>query len=232
MVARRDLSAPPGRQLADIVSGLRAEQAQSKTGAAGVTDYGETGDVRWTRPDAPEFTVSIRDIDGDLQDAQGRIEDAEGDLAEAQARVDTALDAEGHIREDEILRNATLLGDTVVEQINVTGKLIGKDGVFTGTVDFENVNVTGLQLVEKLEANSISADLIEGGHFTGETFEGGSFVGGEFRTSDDLPGRVTLADDAYINSTTGGAHPGIRVEPLDTSDMARPPGIGPGDQGL
>ena len=62
--------------------------------------------------------------------------------------------------------------------------------------------------------------------------EGGEFVGGEFRTSDTLPGRVTLADDAYINSTTGGAHPGIRVEPLDTSDMARPPGIGPGDRGL
>src|SRR5699024_825292 len=108
----------------------------------------------------------------------------------------------------------------------------GTDGVVTGTVDFENVNVTGLQLVEKLEANSISADKIEGGAFTGESFTGGTFVGGEFRTSDTLPGRVTLADDAYINSTTGGAHPGIRVEPLDTSDMARPPGIGPGDRGL
>src|SRR5699024_4044559 len=87
-------------------------------------------------------------------------------------------------------------------------------------------------LVEKLEANSISADLIEGGHFTGETFEGGSFVGGEFRTSDTLPGQVTLADDAYINSSTGVAHPGIRLEPLDTSTMARPPGIGPGDLGV
>src|SRR5699024_4228203 len=87
------------------------------------------------------------------------------------------------VSEEAILNHATLIGDTVVEDINVTGKLIGTDGVFTGTVDFENVNVTGLQLVEKLEANSISADLIEGGHFTGETFEGGSFVGGEFRTS-------------------------------------------------
>ena len=87
MVARRDLNAPPGKQLADIVSGLRAEQAQSKTGAAGVTDYGETGDVRWTRPDAPEFTVSIRDIDGDLQDARGRIDEAKAESAEALARV-------------------------------------------------------------------------------------------------------------------------------------------------
>ena len=62
--------------------------------------------------------------------------------------------------------------------------------------------------------------------------EGGEFVGGEFRTSDQLPGQVTLANDAYINSTTGVAHPGIRVEPLDTSAMVRPPGIGPGDLGL
>ena len=60
----------------------------------------------------------------------------------------------------------------------------------------------------------------------------GVFVGGEFRTSDTLPGQVILADDAYINSSTGVAHPGIRVEPLDTSDMVRPPGIGPGDLGL
>ena len=85
---------------------------------------------------------------------------------------------------------------------------------------------------EKIAAEGIIANVIQGGAFTGETFEGGSFVGGEFRTSDTLPGRVTLADDAYINSTTGGAHPGIRVEPLDPSDMARPPGIGPGDRGL
>ena len=70
---------------------------------------------------------------------------------------------------------------------------------------------------------------VETAHIQGE---GGEFVGGEFRTSDTLPGQVTLADDAYINSTTGGAHPGIRVEPLDTSDMVRPPGIGPGDRGL
>ena len=85
---------------------------------------------------------------------------------------------------------------------------------------------------EKIAAEGIIANVIQGGSFVGETFEGGSFVGGEFRTSDTLPGRVTLADDAYINSSSGGAHPGIRVEPLDTSDMARPPGIGPGDRGL
>src|SRR5699024_4688753 len=53
------------------------------------------------------------------------------------------------VSEEAILNHATLIGQTVVDDINVQGKLIGTDGVFTGTVDFENVNVTGLQLVEK-----------------------------------------------------------------------------------
>src|SRR5699024_575144 len=136
------------------------------------------------------------------------------------------------VSEEAILNHATLIGQTVVDDINVQGKLIGTDGVFTGTVDFENVNVTGLQLVEKLEANSISADLIEGGHFTGETFEGGSFVGGEFRTSDNLPGQVRLADDALstnIGTTTG---PGIRLVPEDATGFEYMPGIGPSTAGL
>src|SRR5699024_5094134 len=137
------------------------------------------------------------------------------------------------VSEEAILNHATLIGDTVVDNINVTGKLIGTDGVFTGTVDFENVNVTGLQLVEKLEANSISADLIEGGHFTGETFEGGSFVGGEFRTRDNLPGQVRLADDADVTHLDGGGvFPGLRITPADASDFSHLPGVGPGEHGL
>src|SRR5699024_8946315 len=137
------------------------------------------------------------------------------------------------VTEEAILNHATLIGDTVVDNINVTGKLIGTDGVFTGTVDFENVNVTGTQLVEKLEANSISADLIEGGRFTGETFEGGSFVGGEFRTSDNLPGQVRRADAASVTHIDGGGvFPGRRITPADASDFSHLPAIGPGEHGL
>ena len=84
------------------------------------------------------------------------------------------------VTEEAILNHATLIGQTVVDDINVQGKLIGRDGVFTGTVDFENVNVTGTQIVNKLGAKSISADKIEGGSFSGETFTGGTFSGGLF----------------------------------------------------
>ena len=84
------------------------------------------------------------------------------------------------VTEEAILNHATLIGQTVVDDINIQGKLIGRDGVFTGTVDFENVTVTGTQIVNKLGANSISADKISGGSFSGNTFTGGSFEGASF----------------------------------------------------
>ena len=84
------------------------------------------------------------------------------------------------VTEEAILNHATLIGQTVVDDINVQGKLIGRDGVFTGTVDFENVTVTGTQIVNKLGAKSIAAEKIEGGSFSGETFTGGTFSGGLF----------------------------------------------------
>ena len=97
------------------------------------------------------------------------------------------------VTEEAILNHATLIGQTVVDDINIQGKLIGRDGTFTGTVDFENVNVTGTQLVNKLGANSISAEMVQGGSFVGKTFEGGLFVGGIIATS-------------MMASTTGGLH--------------------------
>ena len=206
MVQYRDLNAPPSRMLADVVADMKAQERQSKTGDAGVKDLGESGDVVWPRPDGTP--VSVRDVDLDLADARQRIEDAEGDLAGAQARIDTALDAEGHVREDEILRNATLLGETVVEQINVTDKLVGTDGVFTGTVDFANVNVTG-----ELLANEISGE-----HIYGTVIEGG-----EVRTgTDESRGKFLLGDEAYVNPEDGHVTPGLRFTPPNSTHIHQP----------
>ena len=55
--------------------------------------------------------------------------------------------------------------------------------------------------------------------------EGGEFVGGEFRTSDQLPGRVRIADDAFTYS--GRTLPGIEIIPEDTRSTVRPAGLGP-----
>ena len=149
----------------------------------------------------------------------------------------------GQWRWDGAAWQAVTLTDAVIAGIDLS-KLVGNGGlsevvankmftdIFTANKITSQEIAAGSITTEKIAAEGIIANVIQGGAFTGETFEGGSFVGGEFRTSDTLPGRVTLADDAYINSTTGVAHPGIRVEPLDASGMVRPPGIGPGDRGL
>lgn len=65
------------------------------------------------------------------------------------------------VTDEAILNHATLLGTTVVEQINVQGKIIGVDGVFTGTVDFANLNVTGEAILAEIAANSIDASKID-----------------------------------------------------------------------
>lgn len=86
---------------------------------------------------------------------------------------------------------------------------------------------------ENLAAGAILADKISGGAFTGETFHGGTFTGGLFQTDDDLPGKVEFANDAYITHLNGGGtFPGLRVTPIDTSNMEYPAGIGPGNAGL
>lgn len=93
MVQRRNLNKPPARQLADVVAGIREKQDQQRTGSHGVKDMGN-GNIVWTRPEAPEVEVSIRDIDGDLQAAQGRIDEAKADSAEA---LDRATDAKTEV---------------------------------------------------------------------------------------------------------------------------------------
>src|SRR5699024_9945996 len=84
-----------------------------------------------------------------------------------------------------------------------------------------------------IAAEGITADVIQGGSFVGETFEGGSFEGGLFKTTDGLPGQVELANDGYITHLDGGgAFPGLRITPINTSNMEYPGGIGPSTNGL
>ena len=91
----------------------------------------------------------------------------------------------------------------------------------------------GAVTAENLAAGAIRADNIEGGSFVGETFEGGSFTGGLFKTSEALPGQVQLSDDAYVTHFDGGGtYPGLRIVPIDTSQMNLPAAIGPSANGL
>ena len=105
----------------------------------------------------------------------------------------------------------TVPGDVLAENIMASG------GIIAGDPDGARVELTDQGLVS-YDATGTETASISG--------EGGEFVGGKFRTSDTLPGQVALADDAYVDSAGGTRRPGISVIPVDTSNMATPPGIG------
>ncbi|MFE5777072.1 hypothetical protein [Brachybacterium sp. NPDC056505] len=243
MVKRLNLNPDQATAMADLMGKLSAAARAKDTPTAGVKDLGTAGDVTWTRPDGTAG-VSIRDVDADLADARGRLSDAEGTIADAAERITDAQEtadatkarlddpsadlAEAIVQamttetkflvvtDEAILNHATLLGETVVDQINVRDKLIGTDGVFTGTVDFANINVTG----DVLAAN------ISGEHLYGTVVEGGLI-----KTTDGLQGQVELADDGYVDAD-GTKYPGVRITPVDTSGVSVKPAIGPNGYGL
>ena len=112
------------------------------------------------------------------------------------------------VTEEAILNHATLIGQTVVDDINVQGKLIGTDGVFTGTVDFENINVT----------DEVLASRISGEHIYGTVIEGG-----EVRTgTDESRGKFLLGDGAYVNPEDGYVTPGLRFTPPNSTHVHQP----------
>lgn len=76
------------------------------------------------------------------------------------------------VTDSAILNHATLIGQTVVDDINVQGKLIGTDGVFTGTVDFENINVEDSVLAERISGEHLYGTIIEGGSLEASSDDG------------------------------------------------------------
>ena len=100
--------------------------------------------------------------------------------------------------------------------------------IFTANKITSQEIAAGSITTEKIAAEGIVADVIQGGAFTGESFTGGTFTGGLFKTSDNLPGQVEFADDAYMPSwgAVGQTYPGLRVNPIDASTTSVPAGIG------
>lgn len=178
---------------------------------------------------AGEMTVAAIDGDGNLAEGSvgstqilpgavktGNIEFT-GTLAGKVAQFMSVSAKEAVITGGLTANAATLIGQTVVDDINVQGKLIGRDGVFTGTVDFENINVSDQVLAERLAGEHIYGTVIEGG---------------EIRTTDGLPGQVILSDEGYVEPGDQTRRPGIRIIPLDTSELVTPPGMGPNENGF
>ena len=174
-----------------------------------LTSVWQWGGAVWEEMPLDTTLIPLLDIGsgtfGDLEGSRLTVNDL---LA---ARIVQAMDLETKklvVTEQAILNHATLIGQTVVDDINVQGKLIGRDGTFTGTVDFENVNVTG-----ELLANEISGE-----HIYGTVIEGG-----EVRTgTDETRGKFLLGDGAYVNPEDGYVTPGLRFTPPNSTHVHQP----------
>ena len=155
------------------------------------------GAVRFSEPSVIPMTGAVLIEDGAITTPKLTVTE---DMSAAIVNSMTVNTKKLVVTEEAILQHAKLLGTTIVEDINVTGKLIGKDGVFTGTVDFANINVTGTQIVNKLGANSISADKISGGSFSGKTFSGGLFKGTRVEATNSSGQGAILVPDTTAGS--------------------------------
>lgn len=111
----------------------------------------------------------------------------------------------------------TVPGDVLAENIMASGGLIAGDP-------------DGARVV--IDAEGVVAFDGSGTETAQITGEGGEFVGGSFRTSDNLPGQVLLADDAYVDAGSQNTYPGIRITPPDMSELVSPPGMGPNANGF
>lgn len=118
-----------------------------------------------------ESAIRIDDANVVLEEADQRIVDAsktaelarlelgEGDPSEAVAeKLAASVGMFSHlvVTESAILNHTTLLGTTVAEELNVTGQLIGRDAIFTGTIDVAQLNVT-----EQMSSTLVSAMTVE-----------------------------------------------------------------------
>lgn len=80
-----------------------------------------------------------------------------GDLA---AAVVNAMDANVKrlvVTEDALLNNATFLGTTVADQLNVTKRLVARDAIVNGTLDVAQLNVTSAMSAEIVKAMSLES---------------------------------------------------------------------------
>ena len=95
----RDLNARPKEALRATVDRLREEARSSKTGASGVKDLGEHGDVVWPGSDADgapvqksvkRFQVELDDTTAQAESLAEKLRLAEEIIAQEQARLDAA----------------------------------------------------------------------------------------------------------------------------------------------
>lgn len=205
--------------IADAVRKATVEQARLDQAEANLDQMGRNLLAAGGRISANETALAdsqkrLESAETAVQKAQEDLEDGSG-LAAKVAGFLTVSAMTGVFTESLTAQDATLLGATVADTLNVTGMLRGRDAILDGTVDVAQLNVTG-----EMSAKIISTATLQArqGFFTeGLTAQDaallGTTVAENLVVTDAFSARVVNAmtaqtkqlvvtDDAILNKAT------------------------------
>ena len=229
MAQYRDLNAPPQQTFAEIVAAMQDQAKSSKTGASGVKDLGETGDIIWPRWDGGE--ESVREVGENVEAARASIAELNDViLPELSDELDTArtdlqqkLDA-ANARIDDIIVDGGGAGNFTTYSINepstagtgdgdqwfrvVNGEVIGQwrwDGAAWVPVTLTDAIIAGIDLSKLVSNGNLSevvANKIWADLFTANKITTQELAAGAV-TAENLAAGAIRADEIVGGSFTG-----------------------------
>ena len=183
----RDLNSPPSQSMLEIVRSLKAKQDEQKTGAHGVKDLGENGDVTWNVIDP----VTGEPLEKSMRERVEALDGLDADLTDLNENILPSI------------QDGTYIGDEAITARTIAAHSIGADKIIA--------NEIGAAVGNFVEIN---AEQISGGSIAGETITGGTFVGGEIRTTADpqSTGGVVIGGDGGLEAYGPG---GVKTVDID-----------------
>ena len=229
MAQYRDLNAPPQQTFAEIVAAMQDQAKSSKTGASGVKDLGETGDIVWPRWEGGED--SVREVSANVEAARGDIQelnevilpDLADELETSRTDLQQKLDA-ANARIDDIIVDGGGAGNFTTYSINepttegagegdqwfrvVNGEVIGQwrwDGAAWVPVTLTDAIIAGIDL-SKLVSNGNLSEVVANKMFA-DLFAANRITAQELAvgavTAENIASGAIRADEIVGGSFTG-----------------------------
>ena len=229
MAQYRDLNAPPQQTFAEIVSAIQDQAKSSKTGASGVKDLGDGGDIIWPRWDGGE--ESVRAVGENVEAARESIAELNDvilpelsdELDAARTDLQQKLDA-ANARIDDIIVDGGGAGNFTTYSINepsaagtgegdqwfrvVNGEVIGQwrwDGSVWQPVTLTDAIIAGIDL-SKLVSNGNLSEVVANKMFA-DLFTANKITAQELAvgavTAENIAAGAIHADEIVGGSFTG-----------------------------
>ena len=229
MAQYRDLNAPPQQTFAEIVAAMQDQAKSSKTGASGVKDLGESGDIVWPRWDGGED--SVREVSANVEAARESIQELNevvlpglaDELEDSRIDLQQKLDA-ANARIDDIIVDGGGAGNFTTYSINepttagagegdqwfrvVNGEVIGQwrwDGSVWQPVTLTDAIIAGIDL-SKLVSNGNLSEVVANKMFA-DLFAANKITAQELAvgavTAENIASGAIRADEIVGGSFTG-----------------------------